>query len=525
MVTGTSTRTHSSTTAAITDPAVAAPGGEAETRTMSHDPSITDTLTEIEASDQPVTPRGAVRLHDFVIVANRLPMEHTDDGWRDSPGGLVRALVGLLREHHGVWVGWTGAVDDPTESFEHDGLTLEPIRLGSAQVSGYYDSVSNGALWPLYHDAIRPSVYDTDSWNCYRTVNEAFAARAAEVAAHGATVWVHDYQLQLVPALLRAARPDLRIGFFLHIPFPPQELFMRLPWRDEVIEGLMGADVIGFQRSVAAENFTGLANRLLGLESDGQSVHTADGRRVEIGAFPISIDVAEIDALAVADSTMRAADEIRARLGRPAVVMLGVDRLDYTKGIEERLIAFRSLLTARRPSEQVTRPPIVMVQVAVPSREAVGDYQDLRERVEQLVGAINGEFATLGHPAVHYLHQGLPLDELVALYRAADVMLVTPLRDGMNLVAKEFVVSRPDEGGVLVLSEFAGAVDELRDAVVVNPHDPGALVEALARAIDMDRAEARGRMHQLRESVAANDVHGWAASFLDRLAGRHPADR
>jgi trehalose 6-phosphate synthase len=471
-------------------------------------------------------PRPVARTHDFVIVANRLPMEHTDLGWRDSPGGLVRALVGLLRERHGVWVGWTGAIDDSTTSFELDGLTLEPISLDSAQVAGYYEGISNGALWPLYHDAIRPSIYEADSWLSYRAVNDAFAERAAAVAAPGATVWVHDYHLQLVPSMLRARRPDLRIGFFLHIPFPPQELFMRLPWRDEVIEGLMGADVIGFQRTVAAENFVGLANRLLNIENDGFTLRTPDDRIVEVGAFPISIDVAEFDALAATADTERAADEIRARLGRPEVVMLGVDRLDYTKGIEERLVAFRSLLTARRPHRSVVRPPIVLIQVAVPSRETVGDYQAQRERVEQLVGAINGEFATLGHPAVHYLHQGLPLDELVALYRAADVMVVTPLRDGMNLVAKEFVASRPDEAGVLVLSEFAGAVDELSDSVVVNPHDPDALVEALATAIDMGRSEAAERMRRLRVAVAANDVHSWAASFLGRLApaNRHPDD-
>lgn len=487
------------------------------TTTRMHSSSL---MTDRLLADPPPT------THDFVIVANRLPMEHSDDGWRDSPGGLVRALVGLVREHSGAWVGWNGVTDGPTTSFEHDGFTLEPVGLDADQVAGYYEGVSNGALWPLYHDAIRPSVYDADSWGHYYTVNEAFARRAASVASEGATVWVHDYHLQLVPSMLRALRPDLKIGFFLHIPFPPQELFMRLPWRNEIIEGLMGADVIGFQRTVAAENFIGLTNRLLGLESEGLVVQAADGRSVEVGCFPISIDVNEIREIAATDATVRAADQIRGRLGRPAVVMLGVDRMDYTKGIEERLIAFRSLLAARRPAESVSRPPIVLVQVAVPSRETVGDYQALREHVEQLVGSINGEFATLGHPAVHYLHQGLPLDELVALYRAADVMVVTPLRDGMNLVAKEFVMSRPDEAGVLVLSEFAGAVDELGDAVVVNPHDPEALMDALAMATDMDAGEARARMVRLRAAVAANDVHGWAESFLGRLAKHgHEVDR
>lgn len=472
-------------------------------------------LSQASTMTDPTNPNA---IHDFVIVANRLPVERTDDGWRDSPGGLVRALVGLLRELRGVWVGWTGTADDPSGSFQHEGLDLEAIPLDGEQIAGYYEGVSNSALWPLYHDALRPSVYDADGWASYRAVNEAFAERAAAVASPGATVWVHDYHLQLVPAMLRSRRPDVRIGFFLHIPFPPQELFMRLPWREEVISGLLGADVIGFQRTVAAENFLGLASRLLDCEVDGNSVRAADGRDVHVGAFPISIDVTEIDGLATQDATIQGAQQIRARLGWPAVVMLGVDRLDYTKGIEERLIAFRSLLRARRLSEVATRPPIVLVQVAVPSRETVGDYQSQRERVEQLVGAINGEFATLGHPAVHYLHQRLPLPELLALYQAADVMVVTPLRDGMNLVAKEFVASRTDEAGVLVLSEFAGAVDELHDALVVNPHDPDALVEALAAAIDMSDDEAAGRMRRLRATVLANDVHVWASSFLGRLA-------
>jgi len=460
--------------------------------------------------------------HEFVIVANRLPAERTDDGWRSSPGGLVRALTGLLRERSGVWVGWNGIATEPGSpdaghAFSHDGLDLVPVPLDDRQITGYYEHISNGALWPLYHDAIRPSIYDADSWALYREVNATFARRAAESAAPGALVWVHDYHLQLVPAMLRVLRPDVRIGFFLHIPFPPQELFMRLPWRDEVIEGLLGADLVGFQRDVAAENFCGLASRLLSAESADHVVVASDGRRVEVGAFPISIDVAELDAMSARQETDATAQDIRGRLGDPEVVLLGVDRLDYTKGIEERLLAFQTTLRAQGKQRGLARPSIVMVQVAVPSRETVDDYQSQRERIEQLVGAINGEFATLGHPAIHYLHQQLPLEELVALYRAADVMLVTPLRDGMNLVSKEFVASRRDEQGVLVLSEFAGAVDELTDAVIVNPHDPESLVAALQTAISMSPTEARRRMRRLRAAVASNDVHGWATSFIDRL--------
>ncbi len=491
--------------------------------------------------------RTEVVKHDFVVVANRLPVERDDDvaddaGWRPSPGGLARALLGVLRQRDGVWLGWTGANADPARTIDADGVALQSIELSADEVRQYYEQVSNGALWPLYHDAIRSSTFDNESWGVYREVNQRFADAADEVAAFGATVWVHDYQLQLVPAMLRAKRPDLRIGFFLHIPFPPQELFMRLPWRDEILHGLLGADVIGFQRRVAAENFVGLCSRLVDaelrepdlLEPDlAEMGHgpagtemIVDGRRVLVAAFPISIDAAEIDALARAPKAAEHAAELRRRLGDPAVILLGVDRLDYTKGIEERLGAVRTLLARRAAAGDVeagpdAHPQLVFVQVAVPSRESVDEYAQERHRVEQLVGELNGAYATLGNPVVHYLYRSLPLAELVTLYRAADVMLVTPLRDGMNLVAKEFVAARSDGGGVLVLSEFAGAVDELDQAIIVNPHDPEGFVDAIESAIALGGAEARQRMHRLRDVVAVNDVEHWSTTFLDALASVH----
>ncbi len=476
--------------------------------------------------------RTEVSKRDFVVVANRLPVERDDDvaddaGWRPSPGGLARALLGVLRQRDGVWLGWTGANADPARTIDADGVALQSIELSADEVQHYYEQVSNGALWPLYHDAIRSSTFDNESWSVYRDVNQRFADAADDVAAFGATVWIHDYQLQLVPAMLRAKRPDLRIGFFLHIPFPPQELFMRLPWRDEILHGLLGADVIGFQRRVAAENFVGLCARLVDAEVDESGTElVVDGRRVVVADFPISIDAAEIDALARAPKAAEQAAELRRRLGNPAVVLLGVDRLDYTKGIEERLAAVRTLLARRAlaggdASGPDASPELVFVQVAVPSRESVDEYAQERHRVEQLVGELNGAYATLGNPVVHYLYRSLPLSELVTLYRAADVMLVTPLRDGMNLVAKEFVAARADGGGVLVLSEFAGAVDELEQAVIVNPHDPEGFVDAIESAIAMGGAEARHRMHWLREVVATNDVEHWSTTFLDALAAVH----
>jgi len=472
-----------------------------------------------EPQVRPVEP-DSFEGHQLIVVANRLPVAKVDGEWRSSPGGLVRALLGFLRPTTALWVGWAGTPDDPEAQFSSEGIDVATVPLNAEQIRGFYDGISNDAIWPLYHDALRPSTYDGDDWRIYVEVNERFAERAAAVAHEGAVVWVHDYQLQLVPAMLRKLRPDLRIGFFLHIPFPPQELFMRFPWREEVLDGLLGADLIGFQRTVAADNFVALAQRLVGAEVVDGGVRTADGHVTRVGAFPVSIDIDEVASTARLTATIDAAREIRARLGNPPTVLLGVDRLDYTKGIVERLTAFREVLRNRSAhSDVIKRPDLVLLQVAVPSRENVGDYMAQRAHVEQLVGAVNGEFATLGYPAIHYLHRSLPLERLIALYLAADVMVVTPLRDGMNLVAKEFVAARGGTDGVLVLSEFAGAADEFTEAVIVNPHDPHALVEALETAIAMPRAEAAERMGAMHRELVANDAHHWAASFLHQLVG------
>jgi trehalose 6-phosphate synthase len=456
------------------------------------------------------TPEGR---HDLVVVANRLPFQHTDSGWEPSPGGLVRALLPLLRERGGAWVGWTGVTGHAPAPFRHGSLTLCPVPLSTSEHEDFYEQVSNTALWPLYHDAIRPPSFEHESWTTYERVNRRFAEAAALVAAPGALVWVHDYQLQLVPAILRALRPDVRIGFFLHIPFPPQELFMQLPWREQVLRGLLGADIIGFQRAQGAENFAGCARRLLGAQGEPPTLRYGN-RQVHVAAHPISIDVDEIDALASDSTTVEAAHRVRELLGCPRRVLLGVDRLDYTKGIEARLMTFGGLLDAGR----LEAGDCVLVQIAVPTRGRLDHYGVERKRVAELVGEINGRHGKLGRPAIHYLNRNLPLEEVVALYRAADVMLVTPLRDGMNLVAKEFVASRVDGAGVLVLSEFAGAADELTDALLVNPHDPVALQRAMLRAVELPFAEARRRMARLRAAVMANDVHHWARAFLDLLA-------
>jgi trehalose 6-phosphate synthase len=457
--------------------------------------------------------------YQFVVVANRLPVDEVvdDEGqrsWARSPGGLVSALQPIVRRSGGAWVGWTGGAGEAVEPFETDGMYLRPVRLEAADVDLYYEGQSNSTIWPLFHDAVEQPIHRRDWREAYEDVNRRFAEAAAEVAAPDATVWVHDYQLLRVPALLRELRPDLRIGFFLHIPFPPMELFMQLPRRAELLRGLLGADLVGFQRPLAAQNFLQLTARLLGL-SPGENHVEYEGRTVTARAFPISIDVGEIEKLASDPAVQADARRLREELGGDRRVLLGVDRLDYTKGIEQRLEAYGELLAEGTVSNDET----VLVQVATPSRLRVAQYQQLRERVEREVGRINGEFGDVGRVPVHYLFQSRGRDELVALYLAAEVMLITPLRDGMNLVAKEYVAARQDERGALVLSEFTGAAAELEDAFLVNPHDTGDLKRKISAALAADPEELGERMRRMRAQVCAYDVDRWAREFLEALGG------
>ena len=448
----------------------------------------------------------------IVVAANRLPVMRTDDGWAPSPGGLVRALLPMLRDTGGTWVGWTGDPDDPADPFQVEGVDLHPVAISADEVELYYEGFSNDGLWPLYHDALRESTYDLDQWDAYERVNQRFADNLAEVSPTNAIVWIHDYQLQLVPKMLREQRSDITIGFFLHIPFPPFELFSRLPWRSEIIEGLLGCDLIGFQRPMGATNFIRSARELLQIDEHNRIIESSD-HRTRVGVFPISIDFAEVEETAAGRSTRQRMSQIRARLGDPEVILLGVDRLDYTKGIGRRLEAFGALLE----SGELDPERHVLVQVATPTREAVEHYQDERHEIERLVGEINGRYSRIGLPVIHYLYQTLSFDELIALYRAGDVMLVTPFRDGMNLVAKEYAAAHIDGDGVLVLSEFAGAADELTDAVLVNPHDEQALQQAIITAVGMHRHERRERMAALRDQIRKSDVQGWADRFLGDL--------
>ncbi len=466
-----------------------------------------------------VEPSSDEGTSEFVVVANRLPVRLADDGsWSLSPGGLVSAMLPVMRERTGAWVGWDGTEGGESARFEFEDIRLSGIGLSAAEHDEYYSGACNETIWPLYHGAIEVAQFHRETWATYRAVNQRFADAACKELAEGGTVWVHDYQLQLVPAMIREQRPDAKIGYYLHIPFPPLELLSRLPWRHQVLGGLLGADVVGVQTQADARNVLSGVRRFC--ETD-DIVFAADGGIVRAGrqtavvkSFPISVDFQSIAAEADTDEIELAVKRLRTELGDPEVVLLGVDRLDYTKGIDLRLKAVRELLIEHRLEPQST----AVIQVAVPSREAVLGYDNVRNRVEQLVGMINGDFGQLGRPVVQYIHKGLPFSELLVLYRAADVLLVTPFQDGMNLVAKEYVSARVDNAGALVLSEFAGAAEELSDAFLVNPYDTEGLKDQIEAAVRMGPDEERARMTAMRHQVENNDLEAWAKSFLALLA-------
>jgi trehalose 6-phosphate synthase/phosphatase len=455
----------------------------------------------------------------LLIVSNRLPVtvKSSPDGItvEQSTGGLATGMSGPHERLGGLWIGWPGDLGgaSPEVSAEVDrrlaDMRLVPVPLSADEIARYYEGYSNAVLWPVFHYAIAQLPDEVRDFDAYEAVNARFAEAVAARYEPGDLVWIHDYQLMLVPRMLRERIPDARIGFFLHIPFPSSEIFRLIPNRERLLEGLLGADLIGFHTTTFVRHFGSSVLRLVGAHLDVDRIRW-ERRDVRVGAFPMGIDARRFSELA-------ASPEVEALVAgrRPDGVRLlvGVDRLDYTKGLTRRLLAFELLL--RRHPELQER--VRLVQVTVPSRENVGAYREFRDAVDAMVGRINGAFATPNWSPIHYLSHGISPTEMVALYRAADVALVTPLRDGMNLVAKEFVASRPDEGGVLVLSEFAGAAEELSEALLVNPFDVDATAETLYRALSMSPEERRTRMAVLRERVLTYDVHRWARSFVARL--------
>jgi trehalose 6-phosphate synthase len=457
----------------------------------------------------------------LVIVANRLPVSRSEDGWHPSSGGLVTALRPVIEQVGGAWIGWD---DDPAGVPPRvDGLNcdLHPVALTDEQVLGYYHGFSNRTLWPLFHDLVVEPVIDRAWWRTYEDVNRRFASAVAEVVADAEVaplIWIQDYHLMLQPELVRAASPGSPIGFFLHTPFPPPELFARLPWRDQLLHGLLAADALGFHTRVYRDNFVRSVQQLYpGVTALGDTLVLPDGRQVKVVAHPISIDVDEFSELATSDATERElADLTRQFEGRR--VLLGVDRLDYTKGIRHRLQSIE-LLLERRPDLVGT---FTFVQIAVPSRDDVEEYRRLRTSVETEVGRINGRFTEPGKDVpVHYLYRGVAREALAAYYRLADIMCVTPLKDGMNLVAKEFVTvqSAAGEDGVLLLSEFCGTAMEFGDdAVRSNPFDIEGQSYLMESALELHPDDRRARLARMAEVVREGDVYRWVEAELGQIA-------
>lgn len=467
------------------------------------------------AASAPAGERG-----QLIVVSNRLPLTVSTKRdavvVRHSVGGLATGLRDPHERLGGTWVGWPGRVDQlPPEARDEVARRLEaehliPVTLTEREVHEFYEGIANGVLWPICHDRLDRLPLRVTGWDVYEQVNERFAAAAAACHRPGDRIWIHDYHLLRTPALVRRRLPHARIGFFLHVPFPNPEIFFALPTRRWLIEGMLGADVIGFHTRRYRGHFTAALRRLYGTEMDADGTIAWEGRRVQLGIFPMGVDAAGLAERAASRRVNGTVLELRASQQR---LLVGIDRLDYTKGIPRRLLALERLLI----EHPEWRGRVRLVQVAVPSRAGVQAYRQVRREVNRLVGRINGEFGTPSWTPVHYVYRSVPQAMLLALYRSADVMLVTPVRDGMNLVAKEFAASRTDEEGVLVLSELAGAADELTDALLVNPYDVDQMAAAMHQALTMEGRERRDRMRALRTVVRDNDVHRWTASFLEAL--------
>ncbi len=461
----------------------------------------------------------------LVVVANRLPVSRRDGRWVPSSGGLVTALRPVIEEAGGHWVGWDGGNPDVPDRVDGLPAQLHPVELKADEVEGYYEGFANRTIWPLFHDLVVQPVLDRRWWRHYQEVNHRIAETVAAIPEDGSgrapTIWVHDYHLMTLPGMLRGMRPSSPIGFFLHIPFPPPELVARLPWRRELLEGMLGADVVGFHTDRYRDNFVRSVLRVLpGVQALGDRLMLPEGRQVTTAAHPISIDAQDFADLATEPQTEQELAELREQFaGRK--VFLGVDRLDYTKGIRHRLQAISHLLE-RNPE---LRRKFAFVQVAVPSRGDVQEYRDLRDEVEGTVGRINGQFTEPGHDVpIHYLHRSVSRHRLAAYYRLADVCCVTPLKDGMNLVAKEFVVCQAagGEAGALLLSDFTGAHLEMPDAVGCNPFDVEGMSELMEQCLRLDEQDRRDRISRMAGRVHDHDVFRWVDDELGAIEAARP---
>ena len=455
----------------------------------------------------------------IIIVSNRLPIKiyHKDGelSYQKSEGGLATGLGSIYRQGKNVWIGWPGAVveNELKEKVSNDLLeeNLCPIFLSQEEINDFYEGFSNEMIWPLFHYFPTYASYNPQYWNAYNKVNRKFADAISKIASKDDVIWIHDYQLMLVPALVRDKLPEVSIGFFQHIPFPSYEIFRLLPWRNDLLNGLLGADVIGFHTYDDVRHFISSINRISGINNMANEFRV-DNRMVIVDAFPISIDYKKYRSLAEDSNTRRNERKLR-QLTNHNRLIISIDRLDYSKGIIQRLKAYQLFLENHRE----LHGKVTMIQLVVPSRDTVAKYKELKEEMNRMVSEINGRFSTLGWQPIQHFYRSFPIHLLSALYKVADVALVTPMRDGMNLVSKEYVASKTDHKGVLVLSEMAGASRELSDAVIVNPNDIWDFSEKIFYALNMPDEEQRKRMTAMQQIVSKFDIFTWVKNFMDKL--------
>jgi len=461
-------------------------------------------------------------MNRLLLVANRLPISITkrlgELRFTQSPGGLATGLSSLSKSYECLLMGWpgiaSGKLTDENKAQISEKLNAEkciPVFLSQKQVEHYYLGFSNRTIWPLFHYMPLNTVYENRFWQTYKQVNQIFCDEVLKVAKSGDSIWIHDYQLMLLPHLIRQKLTEVQIGFFLHIPFPSFELFRLLPWREEILNGLLGADVVGFHTYDYVRHFITSACRILGLEHTlGQL--SFGNRIVKVDAFPMGINYEKFSEAVNDTGIQKEVGKILQKVGNRKII-ISIDRLDYTKGIIQRLEAF-DLFLSQNPKY---KGKVTLIIVAVPSRTGLEDYKMLRSRLEQLVGRVNGEHGTIGWVPVWYLYRFMPFKKLVALYTVADVALITPLRDGMNLIAKEFLATKSDDKGVLILSEMAGAASELGEAVIVNANNKTAIVQAIKEALEMPLDEQVERNQLMQKRLIRYNVSRWSSDFLNAL--------
>ncbi len=455
-----------------------------------------------------------------IIVSNRLPisLRHRNGKFEFKPsaGGLATGLDSIYKSGENIWIGWPGnTVDDAEQRAEiilelHE-LKMAPVFLTKKDVEQFYEGFSNETLWPAFHYFTQYMVYNPDHWDAYVRVNQKFCEAIIKKADPDDTIWVHDYQLMLLPQMLREILPDATIAFFQHIPFPSYEIIRMIPWRKEILEGVCGADLIGFHTYDDMRHFLSAVSRITGMSGESGYIQ-AENRIINVDSFPMGIDYNKFAKQAKSRKTQNIVKDFRTKVGEQKLIIT-IDRLDYSKGIPQRIHVFDQLLKQHKE----LRGKVSMIMIVVPSRDKVQSYKELKEEIDLLVGRINSEYSTLDWVPVHYFYRSFPFEELSAFYSMADIALVTPLRDGMNLVCKEFVASKTDQTGVLVLSEMAGASKELQDAILVNPNDRQGVVDAIYEALSMPEEEQKERITAMQESLKKYDVFQWVKVFMDRI--------